>query len=98
MGTFGILGISYVPMASFIPKVFATRFRYTGAGLAFNLGGILGAMPPLVAGALLAEYGSWSIGLMMAILILISLLNTYGLPESEQKRCSAQNSNRIIIR
>jgi MFS family permease len=84
MGTFGILGISYGPMASFIPEIFATRFRYTGAGLAFNLGGILGgAMPPLVAGALLAEYGSWAIGLMMASLIAISLLSTCALPETK---------------
>jgi MFS family permease len=86
MGTFGILGISYGPMAAFIPEVFATRFRYTGAGLAFNLGGILGgAMPPLVAGALLAEYGGWAIGLLMAVLILISLLSTYALPENRAK-------------
>lgn len=27
MGTFGILGISYGPMASFIPEVFEPRFR-----------------------------------------------------------------------
>lgn len=86
IGTFGILGISYGPMASFIPEVFATRFRYTGAGLAFNLGGILGgAMPPLVAGALLAKYGSWAIGLMIAVLILLSLLSTYALPETKAK-------------
>ena len=66
--------------------MFATKFRYTGAGLAFNLGGILGgAMPPLVAGALLAEYGGWAIGLMMAVLILISLLSTYALPETRAK-------------
>ncbi len=46
-GTFAILGISYGPMASFIPEAFKTRFRYTGSGLAFNLGGILGgAIPP----------------------------------------------------
>jgi metabolite-proton symporter len=86
MGTFGLLGVSYGPMASFIPEVFETRFRYTGAGLAFNLGGIIGgAMPPLIAGALLAEYGSWAIGLMMAVLILISLLSTYALPETKAK-------------
>ncbi|WP_123028200.1 MFS transporter [Mycolicibacterium stellerae] len=84
--TFAVLGISYGPMASFIPEVFATRFRYTGAGLAFNLGGILGgAMPPLVAAALLAEFGGWAIGLMMAVLILISLLSTYALPETKSR-------------
>lgn len=40
MGAFAILGVSYGPMASFIPEVFETRFRYTDAGLAFNLGGM----------------------------------------------------------
>jgi metabolite-proton symporter len=82
-GTFAILGVSYGPLASFIPEIFATRYRYTGAGLAFNLGGIVGgAVPPLIAGALLAAFGSWSIGLMMAILVLASLVSTYLLPDT----------------
>ncbi|WP_174553874.1 MFS transporter [Rhodococcus marinonascens] len=82
-GTFGILGISYGPMASFIPELFETRFRFSGAGLAFNLGGIVGgAVPPLVAGALLAAFGSGAIGLMLALLILVSLASTYALPET----------------
>lgn len=82
-GTFGILGISYGPIASFIPEVFQTRFRYTGAGLAFNLAGVLGgAIPPLVAGALLASFGSWAIGLMLAVLVGVSFASTYALPET----------------
>lgn len=83
MGTFGILGITYGPMASFIPELFHTRFRYTGAGLAFNLGGILGgAVPPLLASGLLVAYGSWAVGLMLALLSLISLVSTYILKET----------------
>jgi metabolite-proton symporter len=83
-GTFGILGVSYGPIASFIPEAFQTRFRYTGAGLAFNLAGILGgAVPPLVAGALLASFGSWAIGLMLALLVGISFASTYALPETK---------------
>jgi metabolite-proton symporter len=82
-GTFAILGVSYGPMAAFIPEVFPTRFRYTGSGLAFNLAGILGgAVPPLVAGGLLAAYGSWAIGLLMAALVALSLVSTYLLPET----------------
>jgi metabolite-proton symporter len=85
-GTFGILGVSYGPIASFIPEAFQTRFRYTGAGLAFNLAGILGgAVPPLVAGALLTSFGSWAIGLMIALLVGISFLSTYALPETKGK-------------
>jgi metabolite-proton symporter len=82
-GTFAILGVSYGPLASFVPEIFATRYRYTGSGLAFNLGGIVGgAIPPLISGALLAAFGSWSIGLMMAILVLASLVSTYLLPDT----------------
>jgi MFS family permease len=80
---YAIVGISYGPVAAFMPEIFATRYRYTGAGLAFNLGGIIGgALPPLVAGALLRSFGGWAIGLMMAILVLISLVCTYMLPET----------------
>ena len=82
-GTYAILGVFYGPLASFIPEIFATRYRYTGAGLAFNLAGIVGgAVPPLISAALLAAYGSWAIGLMMAILVVASLLSTYLLPET----------------
>jgi metabolite-proton symporter len=84
VGTFAILGISYGPLASFIPEIFATRYRYSGAGLAFNLGGIVGgAIPPLISGALLAAYGSWSIGAMMALMVVVSLVSTYLLPETK---------------
>ncbi|MDG4669204.1 MFS transporter [Mycobacterium sp. 236(2023)] len=82
-GTFAILGISYGPMASLIPEVFATRFRYTGAGLAFNLAGILGgAVPPLIAGALLTSFGPGAIGVMLAVLVGVSLVSTLALPET----------------
>jgi MFS family permease len=82
-GTYALLGVSYGPLASFIPEIFATRYRYSGAGLAFNLGGIIGgAVPPLISGALLAAYGSWSIGVMMAVLVLASLVSTLLLPET----------------
>ena len=33
---------SYGPMAAFVPEIFATRYRYSGAGLALNLAGLIG--------------------------------------------------------
>jgi metabolite-proton symporter len=72
--TYAIVGVLTGPLSSFIPETFATRYRYTGAGLTFNAGGIIGgAVPPLLAGALAASVGGWAIGLMMAIMVLISL-------------------------
>jgi metabolite-proton symporter len=83
VGTFTIIGIGYGPMSSFLPEQFNTRYRFTGAALAFNLGGILGgALPPLVAASLLAAYGSWAIGAMLAVLSSLSLVCTYFLREA----------------
>ncbi len=83
IGTYAILGVCLGPVACFIPETFATHYRYTGSGLTFNLGGIVGgAIPPMVAGTLLAVAGGWAIGLMMAILILVSLICTGLLPET----------------
>jgi MFS family permease len=81
--SYAILGVLTGPLAAFIPEIFATRYRYTGAGLAFNAGGIVGgAVPPLLAGALVATVGGWAVGLMMAVLMLVSLCCTAALPET----------------
>jgi nitrate/nitrite transporter NarK len=83
VGIYAIVGIGSGPTASFIPELFATRYRYTGSALAVNLGGIAGgAVPPLIAGTLLAAYGSWAVGLMLASLVGTSLVCTYLLPET----------------
>ncbi|OBG88494.1 MFS transporter [Mycobacterium sp. E802] len=83
-GTFAIFGISYGPIASFLPEIFATRYRYTGAGLAFNLAGIVGgAVPPLIAGVLVSDFGSWAVGLLMAVFVIVSIVSTLLLPETK---------------
>jgi MFS family permease len=87
IGMLAIAAIGSGPTAAFIPELFATRYRYSGAALAVNLAGVIGgAMPPLIAGTLLATYGSWSIGLMMAALAFASLVCTYLLPETNAGR------------
>jgi MFS family permease len=80
--TAAITAISVGPIAAFVPELFATRYRYSGSALAMSLAGIGGAVPPLIAGALHATYGSWVIGLMLAIVALVSLMCTYWLPET----------------
>jgi metabolite-proton symporter len=83
LGMFAIAGIGSGPTGAFIPELFATRYRYSGAALAVNLAGIVGsALPPLIAGTLQATYGGWSIGLMLALLSAASLVCTYQLPET----------------
>ncbi len=83
VGMFAIVAIGSGPTGAFIPELFATRYRYSGSALAQNLAGVVGgAVPPLIAGTLLATYGSWAIGLMLAILASASLVCTFLLPET----------------
>ena len=57
-----------------------------------NLAGVFGgALPPLIAGTLLATYGSWAIGLMLAILALASLVCTYLLPGNQWNNASIRS-------
>lgn len=82
-GIFVVFGLALGPMSSFLPETFATRYRYTGAGLAFNLAGVIGgAIPPLAAGPLVDALGSPAIGLMIAAFVLVSMACTALLPET----------------
>ncbi len=62
----------WAPLASFIPQLFPTPIRYTGAGLGFQLAGIFGgAFAPLIAVALLDKYNS---NLPISLYVAISLI------------------------
>jgi metabolite-proton symporter len=83
-GTYAIAASTYGPMAAFIPEIFGTRYRYTGAGLSLNVAGLIGgAVPTIAAAPLQASWGVGSIGLMMAAVVLISLVCTAKLPETK---------------
>lgn len=84
--TYAITGIAMGPIASYLPGLFATRYRYTGTALAYNIGGVLGgALPPVISPALVSSYGSWAVGAMMAGVGAASLLSALlltGVPDS----------------
>ena len=92
-------GLGSGPTGAFIPELFATRYRYSGSALALNLAGVIaGALPPLIAGTLLATYGSWAIGLMLATLTLASLVCTYLLPETNGTALGPGSESRLSSR
>jgi MFS family permease len=83
-GTYAVAASSYGPMAAFIPEIFGTRYRYSGAGLSLNLAGLVGgAVPTIIAAPLLATWGASAIGVMMAAVVLVSLVCTVALPETK---------------
>jgi MFS family permease len=80
----GVVGIAYGPQGAQLPELFPTHYRYTGAGLSYNLAGVLGGgVVPLIATALVAGLGSsLAIGVLLAGLSVISLLCTIALPDT----------------
>ncbi len=81
--TYALIGIVMGPLAAFIPEIFPTRYRYTGAGVAYNFGGVIGgALPPVISPILLSAYGDWSVAAMMAGFTLVSLVSVLLLTET----------------
>ncbi len=70
-----IMGLVYGPLGAWLPSLFPARVRYTGASIAFNVGGILGGGLAPVAAQYLASHGGLGfVGLYLAAAGLISLL------------------------
>jgi MFS family permease len=70
-----VMGFVYGPLGAWLPGLFPARVRYTGASMAFNIGGILGgALTPIAAKALADRGGLMLVGLYLAGAGLVSLI------------------------
>ena len=69
----------WAPLAAFLPEMFPTHIRFTGAGLGFQLAGIAGgAFAPIVSLALLNEYGSsQAVAMYVACALAIILIAVF---------------------
>ncbi|MEV4367905.1 MFS transporter [Nonomuraea sp. NPDC049637] len=83
-GALGLMGLIFGPMGAYLPELFRTEFRYSGASVAYSLGGVLGgAVPPLVATSLQTSgLGVMGVGLYVSAMALLSLLCLLALPET----------------
>jgi MFS family permease len=69
-----MMGLVYGPLGAFLPGLFPARVRYTGASMAFNVGGIIGGgLTPLFAQALVERGGLDLVGLYLSAAALVSL-------------------------
>jgi len=69
-----VMGVIFAPMGAYLPELFPTQVRYTGASLTYNLGGILGAsFAPYVAQRLAIEGGLGWVGAYLTACSLVSL-------------------------
>lgn len=72
-----LMGLTYGPLGAALAQLFPTAVRYTGASLAFNFAGILGAsLAPYIATSLAGRYGLAFVGYYLssaAVLTFIAL-------------------------
>jgi metabolite-proton symporter len=91
IGTLAIFGVAYGPVGAYLPEMFETRYRYTGAGMGYNLGGVLGgAVAPLVAAQLAGTFGSYAVGIMIAAFGLLSLICVIAVGETKNRVVDAE--------
>jgi metabolite-proton symporter len=68
-----LMGVIFAPMGAYLPELFPTRVRYTGASVTYNLGGILGAsFAPLIAQTLADAGGLNWVGAYLTAAALLS--------------------------
>ena len=77
-----MMGFVYGPLGAFLPHLFPARVRYTGASMAFNVGGIIGGgLTPVLAQALAERGGLGLVGLQMSAAALVSLIALWPLKQ-----------------
>jgi metabolite-proton symporter len=80
-----LMGATFAPMGALLPELFPTQVRYTGAGAAYNLGGILGAsLAPYIAQQLVLRGGLKWVGGYVSVAATISLLAVWMMRETRE--------------
>jgi MFS family permease len=70
-----LMGFTFAPLGAMLPELFPTRLRYTGASVAYNLGGILGAsLAPYIAQRLVVQGGLARVGYYVSAAAVISFV------------------------
>ena len=86
------LSMMYGPQAAFLAELFATHVRYSGVSLGYQLGAIVGgALAPVIATALLAEFGNTVyISAYMALASALTLISVIMLSETYKNDLHSQ--------
>lgn len=81
--------MQYGPQSALIAESFPTRLRYSGAGLGYQLASLTAGGPaPLIAIALLHNYGVWAIPAYMVGMCAVGCVATLLLPDRTRERIS----------
>jgi metabolite-proton symporter len=76
-----LMGVTFAPMGAFLPEQFPVSVRYSGAGLTYNLGGILGASTaPFISQLLVDNGGLVWVGYYVSTMAALSFFAVLALP------------------
>jgi metabolite-proton symporter len=85
-----LMGITFAPLGAMLPELFPTRLRYTGASVAYNLGGILGAsLAPYIAQRLVVGGGLTWVGYYVTTAAVISFVSVLTMRETKGEDLSS---------
>lgn len=81
---FAVFGMMYGPLAAFLAESFVPQVRYSGAGIAYNIGAIFGGgMSPIIANYLTKQFGTvYSVGAYLVFLALLGVMGALGVRSS----------------
>lgn len=74
---FTLMGLTFGPMASYLPELFPSNVRYTGSAVAYNLSSVIGAAPASFVAIALWSAGNGSttgVGIYLAIAAVLTLV------------------------
>jgi MFS family permease len=81
-----LMGATFAPMGALLPELFPAEVRYSGAGAAYSLGGILGAsFAPYIAQRLVEQGGLAWVGGYVSVAAGISLLAVLAMRETRDR-------------
>jgi metabolite-proton symporter len=85
-----LVSFMFSPLASFLPELFPTRVRVTGASLGFQFAGVFGgALAPLIAVGLLGRFGSTTpVAIYLAVVCAIIAIAAAAARETSRMRLS----------
>jgi metabolite-proton symporter len=91
------------PLASFLPEMFETRVRCTGASLGFQLAGVFGGAPaPVIATQLMAGFDSpWPVAIYLAAslaLVVVSVLAARETVGVDLRSVDADSDGMVAVR
>ncbi len=82
-----LMGLTYGPLGTAMAGLFPITVRYTGASVAFNLAGIVGAsMAPYIATWLARNHGIEYVGYYLSAIALLTLLALLAMRDGDEQR------------